>query len=110
VLTIQAGAAANGSLSGRLPGVPVRITVYPGELTEAGLAVFSDRNQPTGTVTEPPSAQNSWTRTTYRYDPSRAQTLAVVELPSAQNNWGRMVVRATGQPLSVVVIDWRRSN
>ena len=109
-LTIQDGDATIGSVSGRLPGVPVRVTVYPGELTEAGLSVFSSQNQHAGTVTEPPGVQNSWIATTYRYDPSRAQAAAVVEPPAERNNWSRIVIRAAGQPLSVVVIDWRRSN
>jgi hypothetical protein len=107
VLTIQGKRPSSGSLSGQLPRAPVRITAYPAELSSSGLTVFSANPEHSGrSVTEAPGPRNAWNRTTYRWAPERAGSLEVVEAPGRQNNWGRLVLRATGQALPVIVVDW----
>jgi hypothetical protein len=59
-----------------------------------------------GDVTEPRSAQNGWLNTTYRYDPARAQEVALVEAPSAADGYRKLVVRGGRRPLSALVIAW----
>jgi len=109
-LTLAAGKPNRGTVSGAFPGVPIRISVYPGEMTGAGLTVYSsDSRQASHPRVEQPGPQNSWTRTTYRYDEARSRTATIVEQPGAGNGWRRLVVRAEGRPLSVLVVEWKRA-
>ncbi len=107
-LTFDGGRPSTGSVSGRFPGVPVRVSVYPGELTGGGLTVYSDQPNQAG-VTEAPGPQNSWNQTTFRYSAEQAAALSVTERPAAGNGWDRLVVSSSGRPLSVVVISWQRT-
>ena len=109
VLTIQGKQASTGSVTGRLPATPVRVTAYPAELSSAGLTVFTaDQRHAGAGLKEPPSARNSWTQTFYRYAPDRTRTVEVVQWPSPDNNWNFVAVRASGQTLTTVVISWER--
>jgi len=109
-LEIEGSRASAGSLSGSLPGGPVRVTVYPAELGASGLTLLSSESRHAGeTVVEEPGPQNSWNRTTYRYDPAAAASLEVVEAPSARRGWTGISMRARGRTLSVIVIRWQRA-
>jgi hypothetical protein len=106
-LTVEGRRASAGTFSGALPGVNVRVSVYPAELSAGGLTVYSGAaRHAQGDVTEPRSAQNGWLNTTYRYDPARAQEVALVEAPSAADGYRKLVVRGGRRPLSALVIAW----
>lgn len=107
VVTIDGRRASSGTFSGVLPGVNVRVSAYPAELSAGGLSVYSGAAQHArGDVTEPRSAQNGWLNTTYRYDPARAQDVAVAEGPGAANSFRKIVVRGGSRAVSAVVIAW----
>jgi hypothetical protein len=108
-LTIQDGRASSGSLSGSLPGYPVRITVYPAELGGDGLTLVSgEERHRAQTTIEEPGPQNSWNPTTFRYDPAAASSLVLNEAPTEANGWNRVSLRAVGGTVSVVAIRWER--
>lgn len=108
-LSIQDGRASSGSLSGVLPGTPVRITAYPAELGGDGLMLVSgEERHRAQAVVEEPGPQNSWNRTTFRYDPAAASSLVLVEAPTDANGWNRLTLRANGGTVSVVAIRWER--
>jgi len=105
-LSISGRQASAGSLTGQLPGVPVRVRVYPAELSRAGLTVYTTNPKHAGAEqAEPPGPENSWTRTTYRYAPERAQSLQLVEAPSPANGWQGMTLRAN-TAVTAIVVDW----
>ncbi len=92
-----------GAAVGDLPGLPVRMRVYPADLSNRGLTVFvsGGRDQ-----REPPGPQNGWSATSYIVDPRRAGELLILEAPSAQNGWKKLTVRNDTRDLSVILIDW----
>ncbi len=107
VLSIDKGRPSVGTLTGELPGQPMRLSVSPGELAGSGMTVFSaNLRYSRAPVTEQPGAQNGWNRTVYRFDPSQAGNVVAVESPSARNGWNRVVLRAGGRPVSVILLDW----
>ncbi len=109
VLTITGNRPSAGSLSGELPGAPVRVTAYPAELTGNGLVIHSgEARYSQQLVIEEPGPQNSWTRTSFRYDPGQADDVEIVETPGPSNNWLRLSLRATRRPLSVIAVRWER--
>jgi hypothetical protein len=103
-LSIDGRQASGGVASGEFPGVAVRISVHPADLSAHGLAVFTAGlpRKP-----EPPGPQNGWNATSYNQDPRRAGELLVIESPGAQNGWKKVVLRNDGRNISVVIIDWR---
>jgi proteasome lid subunit RPN8/RPN11 len=105
VLTIEGGRASTGSLIGALPGVPVRITVFPADLTREGLVLFAPTARYNGR-TEPPGSTNGWNRTSFVWNPKQAADIAVLEPPHAENNWNRITLRSETRPYSVVVVEW----
>ncbi len=106
-VTIDGRRASSGSVNGVLPGVPVRISVYPGEFSASGLSVFSaaTRHQ-TGPVTETRSAQNGWLNTRYVYDPARARDAVVSAAPSEAGAFKQLQIAGGDRPVSVVVVEW----
>lgn len=105
-LSIDGRRASVGSLNGSLPGVPVRISVYPAEFAAGGLSVYSGAARHQGDVEEGRSAQNGWLNTKYKYDPDRARGVSLAASPTAQSGHRQMVVRAGERPLSAIVIEW----
>ncbi|HWR53101.1 MAG TPA: Mov34/MPN/PAD-1 family protein [Bryobacteraceae bacterium] len=105
-LSINGQRVSSGALTGELPGVPVRISAYPAELGNGELRVFASSPRARGNR-EPAGPQNGWNPTIYAWDAGRASDVLVTETPSAQNGWRGMSVRGNGQPVSVIVIDWR---
>lgn len=106
-LTIDRGSVSIGSLTGALPGRPVRIRAYPAELSSAGMTVYhGDDAEARDNAVEAPGPRNAWTRTQFVRDPSRASNLSVVEAPSPANGWAMVRLRCGLHPVSVVIIEW----
>lgn len=106
-LTIDGRRASAGTFSGALPGVNVRVSAYPAELSANGLSVYSGAaRHARGDVTEARSAQNGWMNTTYRYEPARAQDIAISEAPASGNSFRRIVLRGGARAVSAAVIVW----
>ncbi len=111
MLKLENGRAPSGTLTGSLPGVPVRLTVYPAEFSAGGLTVYSGAARHSrGDVTEPRSAQNGWLNTRYIYDPDRAQNVTLAEQPSDSNNFRSLTLRGGSRPERAVVIEWQVAN
>lgn len=108
VLTLDAGRPSAGRVSGTLPGVPVRVIVYPAEFTADGLTVFSRDAAHSGGRAEAPAPVNQFTRTTFVFDPARAQAVDLVEAPALRNGWSRLSIRANSSAVSVIFIEWTR--
>ncbi|MBM3814246.1 MAG: hypothetical protein FJW20_21690 [Acidimicrobiia bacterium] len=106
-LTIEGRRPSSGSLNGALPGVAVRITAYPADLSSGGLQVYSGAaKHARGNVVEPRSAQNGWLETRYHYDVERARGVAVAEAPGEANNHQRIQIRSANRPVAALVIEW----
>ena len=101
-LTIESGRASTGALTGRLPGGPVQVSVFPGEFTAAGLTVYSADEQVPGAAGGPAGV-------TFRTDPEKAAAVSIVEAPSEANQWNRIRLRAAGRTVPVLVVVWRRA-
>ncbi|MCC6861771.1 MAG: hypothetical protein IT158_24585 [Bryobacterales bacterium] len=99
-LEIEGDRVSAGSLTGRLPPVPVRVTVYPGEFRENGILIHGPARP-----AEAASSANGWTRTEYRRNPRRARQVRVVEAPSAANHWKKLTVLSS-RDLAVIAIFW----
>jgi proteasome lid subunit RPN8/RPN11 len=93
-----------GTATGELPGVPVRISVHPADLSGRGLTIFTASGR---AVREPAGPQNGWNPTAYTVDPRRAGELLVLESPSPQNGWKKLSFRNDTRGVSVIVIDWK---
>lgn len=106
-LQILGGHASTGRLTGTLPGGPVRVRIFPTELTQSGLKVFTGDPLLVG-VPEAPGAQNGWMQTTWVLDARKAGDLRLMELPSQDNAWNRLSVRAERTDHSVIVLHWER--
>ena len=106
-VTIDGRRASSGSVNGSLPGVPVRVSVYPGEFSTAGLSVFSasPRHQ-NGSVIEGRNAQNGWLNTRYVYDPARSRDAMVSAAPSDAGGFKQLQIAGGERPVSVVVVEW----
>jgi hypothetical protein len=106
-LTIQAKQASAGKLIGALPGIPVKISLYPAELMADGLVVYSPSpsHAVEKRVVEEPNRQNGWMRTQYLQDTSRSGDVTMLQAPGTNGDWTSLVLRAN-RPLSVVVVDW----
>lgn len=96
--------ASMGSTTGHLPGAPVRVHVFAGELQSNGIVLYTP--DPGRRSAEPPSARNGWNRTTYVWDPKRGSDMTVLEVPSSRNEWKQLVVRSENHPISIVIVDW----
>jgi hypothetical protein len=108
-LSIDGQRVSSGVVTGELPGVPVRISAYPAELGDAGLRVFASSPGLRGSR-EAAGPQNGWNPTVYAWDARRSTDVLVTEVPSAENGWRSISVRGNGQPVSVIVIEWRAAH
>jgi hypothetical protein len=108
VLSITPAGASSGVLNGRLPGVPVKISLEPAELVDVGIAVYTKDRQRLANG-EPATAWNGWTVVFYDWDPKRISEVNVVEAPGPDNAWKRVVLRNGNRSASVLVVDWQRS-
>ncbi len=101
-LTIDGGRASTGNVTGRLPAVPVEISIYPAEFTSSGLTVYTT-DQPV------PSGGGARAGLNFQYEPAKAAAVSLIERPSEANQWRRLRVRAGDRPVPAIVIIWRRS-
>jgi hypothetical protein len=108
VLSFSPEGASSGVVNGRLPGVPVKISLEPAELVDVGIAVYTKDRKRLATG-ETPGAWNGWTVVFYDWDPKRISEVNVVEAPGPANDWKRLVLRNGNRNASVLVVDWQRS-
>lgn len=106
-LSIDGTAASTGYLTGELPGVPVRISAHPADLSDNGLIVYTSRAVAAQSVREAPGLRNGWNLTRYALDPRRAARVLVTEPPSEKTGWRKLTLRGDDAPVVVVVIDWK---
>jgi hypothetical protein len=45
----------------------------------------------------------------YKYDPKRTVDVSVIEAPSPSNAWNQLTIQNGKRALSVLVIDWTRT-
>jgi tRNA A-37 threonylcarbamoyl transferase component Bud32 len=103
LVTISATQASIGSVAGALPGVPVRIRLYPAEQTPHGLSVFlSDSPEP------PPEILTPLGPATFVFDPRHATDLTVFDAP-APNQWERLRVHVNAN-VSAFLVEWESDN
>ena len=107
VLSITPSGASSGVLSGRLPGVPVTVSVQPAELTDGGIAIYSKDPDRVGT-SQPRNAWNGWDVAVFPWDPKQIAEVDIIERPGPANNWKRLLVRSGNRNVSVFVVDWQR--
>jgi hypothetical protein len=94
-----------GTLTGRFPQSAARIRVYPADLAQSGIIVYTPSAH--GVAVEPPSAANGWNLTTFSVDPKRSRGITVLESPGQQNGWKpRLLIRSEEKAVSMLVIDW----
>ena len=99
--------ASPGRVTGGLPGVPVRVQVFPSELVQEGLRIFT-ADPASIAPPEAPGAQNGWNRTIYVLNPRKAGEIVIPEAPAPQNAWNRIVLRAERGDHSIIVLRWER--
>src|SRR5450432_2540198 len=99
--------ASQGQITGGLPGAPVRVQVFPSELTPDGLRIFTADPRSIG-ASEAPGAQNGWNRTVYVLNPRKAGEIGILEAPGRQNAWNRLILRAERGDHSIIVLRWER--
>lgn len=104
-IEIRGDHSSQGYVTGGLPGVPVRVQVFPAEFTPGGLRIFTTDAKGTGN-TEAPGPQNGWNRTSYVLNAAQADRLRLIERPSPQNAWNRVMVRAERGDHSIIVVRW----
>ena len=106
-LLLDATRPSVGALTGEMFDGPSRIRIYPAELADGGIQVFTmDDRHRERPVVEPPSSRNGWNLTSYVLDPRRSRALTLVEGAGPQNGWRRLLVRNDGRPISMIIIDW----
>jgi hypothetical protein len=103
ILLVDGRRASAGALTGRMPSGPSRMRIYPADLAESGIVVYT---QDSKQRIETPSAANGWNLTTYRPDGRRSRDITVLETPGSANNWQRVMIRADQRPVSMLVIEW----
>ena len=103
---IDGKTASLGTLTGELPGRPVQFRVYPGDLGDDGILVFTARPQDARNGWDSPGPQNGWNRIVYEFDPHNAAGVEVEEAPGPGNAWKRLVLRCTNPKLSVIYVKW----
>jgi hypothetical protein len=106
-IQILGNRASQGHITGGLPGVPVRVQVFPSELIPEGLRIFA-ADPSSISPPEAPGAQNGWNRTVYVLNPRKAGEIGMVEAPGQQNAWNRLILRAERGDHSIIVLRWER--
>lgn len=105
-VVIDGRTASFGTVTGELPGRPVQFHVYPGDLADNGILVFTDREQDSRKGWDSAGPQNGWNRIMYEFDPHHAEGVEVQEAPGPANSWKRLVLRCTNSKLSVIYVKW----
>jgi proteasome lid subunit RPN8/RPN11 len=106
-IQILGNRASQGRVTGGLPGIPVRVQVFPSELIQEGLRIFTAEP---GSISPPeaPGVQNGWNRTVYVLNPKKAAEISILEAPGQQNAWNRLILRAERGDHSIIVLRWER--
>ena len=106
VVEFEGSSATFGSLSGGLPGAPVKLSIYPAEFKEDGLMVYvTDATR--HNRSEAPGPMTGWNRLHFVWDPERVKQMSVLEAPNAGNQFSRLVLRNNARSCSVVVVEWK---
>ncbi len=105
-LTIDGANASTGSFTGELPGKPIQLRIWPGDLANDGIVMYTANAQSASAVYEPPGPQNGWNKTLYTVNPRRAAEVLLVEPPGPQNGWKRLVLRSKSPKASVILVEW----
>jgi hypothetical protein len=107
-ISINGRRASYGSVTGELPGVPVRIQVHPADLTPRGLTVFTldPTYRGVDSAVEPPGPHNGWNSTVYTWNAKRARSVTVTEAPSSANSWKGLTLRGDIDWTPVIIVDW----
>jgi hypothetical protein len=92
---------------GALPGTPVRVQVFPSEMTQEGVRMFAADAKSIG-APEAPGAQNGWNRTVYVLNPKKAGEVSIVEAPGQHNQWNKLTLRAERGDHAIIVLHWER--
>jgi hypothetical protein len=103
-LVIDGARPSTGSVTGELPGRPVRFSVWRGDLRDDGIVLYTSSKQATSAL-ESPGPQNGWNKTVYMPDKHHSADIAVMGLPAANNSWKRLVLRSKS-PTSVILVEW----
>jgi|GEM_PF-440912 len=106
-IQILGNRASQGHITGGLPGGPVRVQVFPSELSQEGLRLFTADAKSIG-APEAPGAQNGWNRTVYVLNPKKAGGIGILEAPGQRNAWNRLILRAERGDHSIIVLRWER--
>jgi hypothetical protein len=104
-LAIDGTQSSTGFVTGQLPLVPVRIRVFPADLTEDGLRLYATDSALAGRH-EAPGARNGWNRTRFVVDPKLAGGVRVIESPGPNNGWKRVVLQSSVRDEAAIVIQW----
>ena len=99
--------ASQGHMIGALPGTPVRVQVFPSEMTQEGVRMFAADAKSIG-APEAPGAQNGWNRTVYVLNPKKAGEVSIVEAPGQHNQWNKLTLRAERGDHAIIVLHWER--
>ena len=106
-MAIEGRRASAGNVNGTLPSAPLRVSVYPAELSSGGLSAYSSQpRHASGNVVERQSAETGWLPMRYLYNVERSRGIVMVEAPAAANGY-KLTLRGGDKPVSVVVIEWR---
>jgi hypothetical protein len=106
-IQILGNRASQGHITGGLPGGPVRVQVFPSELTQEGVRIYT-ADPRSISASEAPGAQNGWNRTVYVLNPRKAGEIGILEAPGQKNGWNRLVLRAERGDHSIIVLRWER--
>ncbi|HLK49411.1 MAG TPA: hypothetical protein VKT49_14820 [Bryobacteraceae bacterium] len=105
-LTIDGNRASFGALTGGLPGRPVQIHVYPGDLADDEILVFTADSQDARLGWDAAGPQDGWNRVVYEFNPRNARAVEVEEAPGPYNGWKRLVIRCNNPKISVIYVKW----
>jgi hypothetical protein len=103
-ITIDGSQASTGTITGTLPGVPVRVMAWPARLGGKQITAYGRAARPN----EPPTTASGWKSIVYKTDERRAKSLVLHEVPAAVNDWRRIRLATTDPGISVVLVEWQR--
>jgi hypothetical protein len=107
-LLIEGSSSSAGALTGSLPNQPIAVSVFPADLVEGGVQVFTaDPRHSRDVKFEPPGPLNGWNPTVFRYDAKRANSIMITTAPAADNGWSKLLIHSRGGPQSMIVVEWR---
>lgn len=97
--------ASTGTLTGALPGHPVRIQVYPADSDGRTATLYSADPKYVHKLIESAGPQTGNKKIVYTWDPLRAKAVKVLEPPASQNGWTHLVIHAD-RSVTWLVVEW----